>query len=312
MTNLLPKQLRKNKQQRYKLLMVAMVVMLLVSMTLAVMIGPVPIPPLRIWQIALSQVFPQVTGDWTQAQVQIVWLIRFPRVLLAFFVGAGLSVVGVIMQALVRNPLADPFILGISSGASVGAVLVILFGIFSFFGVYALSVGAFLGALLAFVVVFFLARRQGHLSFTRLILIGVAAVSSLFEAVTSFLAIKAGSGEATRRVLFWLLGGLSGTTWTDLILPMLALFLGIGYLLLQTRSLNALLVGEETARTLGTDTDRFRKQLFLVTSLLTGVIVAVSGVIGFVGLMIPHSVRFLVGSDHRRVLPVSLLLGEFS
>jgi iron complex transport system permease protein len=110
-------------------------------------------------------------------------------------------------------------------------------------------------------------------------------------------------------VLFWLLGGLSGTTWTDLILPMLTLFLGIGYLLLQTRSLNALLIGEETARTLGTDTDRFRKQLFFVTSLLTGVIVAVSGVIGFVGLMIPHSVRFLVGSDHRRVLPVSLLLG---
>ena len=149
MTNLLPKQLRKNKQQRYKLLMVAMVVILLVSMTLAVMIGPVPIPPLRVWQIALSQVFPKVTGDWTQAQVQIVWLIRFPRVLLAFFVGAGLSVVDVIMQALVRNPLADPFILGISSGASVGAVLVILFGIFSFFGVYALSVGAFLSALLA-------------------------------------------------------------------------------------------------------------------------------------------------------------------
>jgi iron complex transport system permease protein len=308
MTNLFPKQLRKNKQQRYKLLIVAMVVILLISLTLAVMIGPVPIPPLRVWQIALSQVFPNITGDWTQAQVQIVWLIRFPRVLLAFFVGAGLSVVGVIMQALVRNPLADPFILGISSGASVGAVLVILFGIFSFFGVYALSFGAFLGALLAFFVVFFLARRQGHLSSTRLILIGVA-VSSLFEAVTSFLAIKAGSGEATRRVLFWLLGGLSGTTWTDLILPVLALLLGIGYLLLQTRSLNALLIGEETARTLGTDTDRFRKQLFFVTSLLTGVIVAVSGVIGFVGLMIPHSVRFLVGSDHRRVLPVSLLLG---
>lgn len=122
--------------------------------------------------------------------------------------GAGLSVFGVTMQALVRNPLADPFILGISSGASVGAVLVILFGIFSFFGVYALCVGAFLGALVAFVVVFFLARRQGRLCSTRLILVGVA-VSYLFEAVTSFLAIKAGSSEATRRVLFWLLGGLS-------------------------------------------------------------------------------------------------------
>jgi len=282
--------------------------MLLISMTLAVMIGPVPISPLRVWQIALSQMFPKVTGDWTQAQVQIVWLIRFPRVLLAFFVGAGLSVVGVTMQALVRNPLADPFILGISSGASVGAVLAILFGVFSFFGVYALSVGAFLGALLAFFVVFFLAQRQGRISATRLVLAGVA-MSYLFSAVTSFLTIKSGTGEAARRVLFWLLGGLSGTKWTDLTLPMIALLLGLGYLLLQARSLNALLIGEETARTLGTDTDNFRKQLFLVTSLLTGVIVAVSGVIGFVGLMIPHSVRFLIGSDHRRVLPVSLLLG---
>ncbi|MEH1947176.1 MAG: iron ABC transporter permease [Nostoc sp.] len=308
MINPIPKHLRKNKQQRYKLLMVTMVVILLLSITLAVMIGPVPISPLRVWQIALSQVFPNVTGDWTQAQVQIVWLIRFPRVLLAFFVGAGLSVVGVTMQALVRNPLADPFIFGISSGASVGAVLAILFGFFSFFGVYALSLGAFLGALLAFVIVFFLARRQGRLFPTRLILIGVA-VSYMFEAITSFLALKAGSGEATQGVLFWLLGGLSGTKWPDLILPVLALLVGCSYLLLQTRSLNALLIGEETARTLGIDTDSFRKQLFFVTSLLTGVIVAVSGVIGFVGLMIPHSVRFLVGSDHNRVLPVSLLLG---
>lgn len=217
--------------------------------------------------------------------------------LLAFFVGAGLSVVGVTMQALVRNPLADPFILGISSGASVGAVLVILFGIFSFFGVYALCVGAFLGALVAFVVVFFLARRQGRLCSTRLILVGVA--------VLGYQSRKQRS-DTTSVVL--VAGGTFGK-WTDLILPVLALLVGMGYLLLQTRSLNALLIGEETAQTLGTDTDKFRKQLFLVTSLITGVIVAVSGVIGFVGLMIPHSVRFLVGSDHRRVLPVSLLLG---
>ncbi|MBD2498842.1 iron ABC transporter permease [Nostoc sp. FACHB-280] len=308
MINSVLKHLRKDQQQRYKLLMIAMVVMLLLSITLAVMIGPVPISPFQVWQIALSQILPNVTGDWTPAQVQIIWLIRFPRVLLAFFVGAGLSVVGVIMQALVSNPLADPFIFGISSGASVGAVLVILLGIFSMFGVYALSLGAFLGALVAFILVFLLARQQGKLFPTRLILVGVA-VSYMFEAMTSFLALKAGSGEATQRVLFWLLGGLSGTKWSDLILPVLALLVGIGYLLFQTRSLNALLIGEETARTLGVDTDSFRKQLFFVTSFLTGVIVAVSGVIGFVGLMIPHSVRFLVGSDHRRVLPLSLLLG---
>lgn len=299
---------RRFQKTRYQLLIISLIIILIISITLAVMIGPVPIPPLRVWQIALAQLFPNLTGDWTPAQVQIVWLIRFPRVLLAFFVGAGLSVVGVTMQALVRNSLADPYILGVSSGASVGAVLVILFGVFASLGIYAVSVGAFLGAMLSFVVVFLLAQRQGRISSTRLILAGVA-VSYLFSAVTSFLTLKAGSGDAARRVLFWLLGGLSGTKWTDLILPMGSLGIGMVYLLLQRRSLNALLIGEETAMTLGTDSDRFRKQLFLVTSLLTGVMVAVSGAIGFVGLMIPHSVRLLVGSDHRRVLPVSLLLG---
>ncbi len=240
--------------------------------------------------------------------VQIIWFIRFPRSLLAILVGTGLSVVGVTMQALVLNPLADPYILGVSSGASVGAVSVILFGVFSSFGIYAVSFGAFVGAVLSSAIVFFLALRQGRISPTRLILAGVA-MSYLFSAITSFLTLKSGTGEAARRVLFWLLGGLSGTKWSDLTLPLISLVLGLAYLLLRVRSLNTLLMGEETATTLGTDIDQFRKQLFLVTSLLTGVIVAVSGAIGFVGLMIPHIVRLLVGSDHRRVLPVSILVG---
>ncbi|MDV2994839.1 MAG: Hemin transport system permease protein HmuU [Chroococcidiopsis sp. SAG 2025] len=298
----------KTSQQRYKLLLIVLSIALLVSITLAVTIGPVPISPLRVWAIAFSQIFPQLAGDWSPSQVQIVWYIRFPRVLLAFVIGAGLSVVGATMQALVRNSMADPYLLGVSSGASVGAVLVLLFGVFSGLGIYAVSVGAFLGALLSFAIVFLLALRQGRLSSIRLILSGVA-VAYAFSALTSFLTVKASSGEAARRVLFWLLGGLSGAKWSDLILPSLSLGLGLTYLLLQGRSLNSLIVGEETAATLGTDTNRLRKQLFFVTSLLTGVMVAISGAIGFVGLMIPHSSRLLVGSDHRRVLPVSLLLG---
>ncbi|NEO33284.1 MAG: iron ABC transporter permease [Symploca sp. SIO3C6] len=288
--------------------MVSLLITLVVSITLAVIIGPVPIEPLRVWQIALSKIFPPQSEDWSPAQAQIVWLIRFPRVLLAGCVGAGLSVVGLTMQALVRNPLADPYILGVSSGASVGAVLVLLFGVFSFLGVYALSIGAFLGAQFSFIIVFLLAQRSGGISNTRLILAGVA-VSYLFSAVTSFLTIKAGTGQAARQVLFWLLGGFSGAKWTDLTLPVLTLGVGLVYLLLQARMLNTLLMGEETAMTLGTNTNRFRKQLFLVTSLLTGVMVAVSGAIGFVGLMMPHIVRLFVGSDHRRVLPMSILMG---
>ncbi|NJL64593.1 MAG: iron ABC transporter permease [Methylacidiphilales bacterium] len=304
----LPNLFRFRKQARYQSLLFFLIITLILSFTCAVMMGPVPISPQRVWQVALSQILPGYTADFSPAQVQIIWFIRFPRSLLAILVGAGLSVVGVTMQALVLNPLADPYILGVSSGASVGAVSVILFGVFSSFGIYAVSLGAFVGAVLSSAIVFFLALRQGRISPTRLILAGVA-MSYLFSAITSFITLKSGTGEAARRVLFWLLGGLSGTKWSDLTLPLISLVLGLAYLLRRARSLNILLMGEETAITLGIDTDKFRKELFLVTSLLTGVIVAVSGAIGFVGLMIPHIVRLLVGSDHRRVLPISILVG---
>lgn len=296
------------KQSRNRWLLINLFILLIISITIAVMIGPVPISPTRVWQIALSQLVPIPIGDGSPAQVQIVWLIRFPRVLLTVLVGAGLSVVGVTMQALVRNSLADPYILGVSSGASVGAVFVILLNGFALLGGYAVSFGAFLGALVSSVLVFVLALHQGQISAIRLVLAGVA-MSYLFSALTSFITLRSGTGEAARRVLFWLLGGLSGTQWSDLVLPFIGLGIGLGYLLLQARLLNALLMGEETALTLGTNTDRLRKHLFLITALLTGVIVAVSGAIGFVGLMIPHMVRLWVGSDHRHVLPVSLLLG---
>ncbi len=266
------------------------------------------IPTPQVWRITFVHIFPSIEANWTNAQFNIVWLIRFPRVLLAVFVGAGLAVVGVTMQALVRNPLADPYILGVSSGASVGAVIVLSLGMFAFVDLYAISLAAFLGSMLTFSLVFLLAQHNGRLSATRLILSGVA-VSYLFSGLTSFITLTSADRDLARRVLFWILGGLSGTDWPDLALPTVALFIGTIYLTLQARSLNALIIGEESAATLGVNTTRFRQQLFLVVSLLTGVMVAVSGAIGFVGLMIPHMVRFVTGSDHRRVLPVSVLLG---
>lgn len=295
-------------QFAFSALVAALVGLLMVSVTLAVMIGPVAIPASRVWQIAWHHVAGLgVSADWTAAQDQIVWQIRFPRVLLAVVVGAGLAVVGAILQALVRNPLADPFILGGSSGASVGAVLVILFGL-SVFGVYSLSVAAFLGALGAFVLVFAFARQSGRTSPVRLILAGVA-ISYALSGATSFLIFRAEDSNQIRSVLFWMLGSLGAAKWEYLTIPALALVAGTVFLMLQARPLNALLVGEETAMTLGVNTNRFRKQLLALTALLTGVMVAVSGSIGFVGLMMPHIVRLLVGSDHRRVLPVTVLLG---
>lgn len=279
------------------------------SITLAVIIGPVEIPTQYVWQIAFSQIVTGSQGEWSQAQFNIVWLIRFPRVLLAVFVGAGLAVVGVTMQAMVRNPLADPYILGLSAGASVGAVAVLALGAFAFAGVYAISFGAFIGALLAFALVFLLAQSNGRLNPTRLVLSGLA-VSYFLSGLTSFITLTSDKRELARSVLAWLLGSLAGADWVDLGVPAIVLALGSLYLTLQARSLNTLIVGEETAATLGVDTTRFRYQLFLVVSLVTGTLVAVSGAIGFVGLMIPHVVRLLVGTDHRRVLPVSIFTGS--
>lgn len=293
----------------FSALVAALVGLLVASVTLAVMIGPVSIPAARVWEIALHHIVGLgASADWTVAQDQIVWQIRFPRVLLGGVVGAGLAVVGTVLQALVRNPLADPFILGGSSGASVGAVLVILFGL-SVFGVYSLSVAAFLGALGAFILVFAFARQSsGRTSPVRLILAGVA-ISHALSGVTSFLIFRAEDSNQIRSVLFWMLGSLGAAKWDYLTVPALALVAGTVFLVLQARPLNALLVGEETAMILGVDTNRFRKQLLALTALLTGVMVAVSGSIGFVGLIMPHIVRLLVGSDHRCVLPVTVLLG---
>ncbi len=310
-------------QLRFWLLLGGLTALLLVSITLGVTLGPVDIPVGAVWRIAASETinvlsditslelnsWVNIEANWTKAQFNIIWLIRFPRVLVGVFVGAGLAVVGVTMQALVRNPLADPYILGISSGASVGAVMVLAFGAFAFAGIYAISVGAFLGAILTFLIVFLLAQSNGRLNPARLILAGVA-VAYFFSGLTSFITLTSDNRELARAVLAWLLGSLAGTDWEELTLPTAVLFFGSVYLVLQARGLNALIVGDETAATLGVDLTRFRRSLFWVVSLVTGVMVAVSGAIGFIGLMIPHIVRLMVGTDHRRVLPVSIFVGS--
>ena len=314
---------KSTERLRFWLLLGGLITLLPISVTLGVSLGSVDIPIGVVWWIAASEtinIFSDITSfelnrwadieeNWTRAQFNIIWLIRFPRVLMGFFVGAGLAVVGATMQALVRNPLADPYILGISSGASVGAVTVLAFGAFAFAGIYAISVGAFFGAILTFLTVFLLARSNGRLHPARLILAGVA-VAYFFSGFTSFIILTSDNRELARTVLAWLLGSLAGTNWSELTLPAAALFFGSVYLVLQARGLNALIVGDETAATLGVDLTRFRCSLFLVVSLVTGVMVAVSGAIGFVGLMIPHIVRLMVGTDHRRVMPVSIFAGS--
>lgn len=248
-----------------------------------------------------------ITADEVSSY-SIIWQVRTPRVLLAVLVGAGLSVVGVAVQAMVRNALADPFVLGISSGASVGAAAVVVFGLFAGLGIYAVSGAALLGALGASVLVYLAARSGAGLTPLRLVLTGIALAYG-FQAVMSVLVFLSPNYEAAGTVLFWLLGSLGAATWGSLPLAAAGVLFCIVVLLRRSRSLDVLSMGDETAASLGVDAGSLRRWLFVLTSVVTGLLVAVSGAVGFVGLVMPHLVRILVGSSHRRVLAVAPLAG---
>ncbi len=281
------------------------VALLAVALVLGIMLGPTTLGADTVIRTLWEHVLGHEPSDPIAAS--IVWQIRLPRVLLAAVVGAALTTSGTVLQALVRNPLADPFILGISSGASVGATAVLLFGAFASLGLWALSVGSVIGALVAMALVFLVALEAGQLTPTRLILCGVA-LSAIFSAISSFLLFQA-SPQAAQAVMFWLLGSFARASWEQLWLPSLCLAAAVVYLISQARGLNAISVGAETATSVGVGVQRLRRSVYFVTSLIAGVSVAVSGIIAFVGLVIPHVLRLSVGNDHRVTLPVGLFWG---
>ncbi|MCK0175947.1 iron ABC transporter permease [Mycolicibacterium sp. F2034L] len=293
---------------RYSSVIAALLVLLGGVVLAGLAIGSIAIPPVDVARTLAHQLVPTLVDVTAPPHVETVVLqVRGPRVLLGAVVGAGLAVIGMTLQALVRNPLADPYLLGVSSGASVGAVGVIVTGA-TVLGAASTSVAAFAGSLAALALVYTLSRAGGQITTTRLVLAGVA-VAYVLSAVTSLMLIMAESGDQARQVLTWLLGGLGGANWDALWLPLGAVLAGIVVLLAQARTLNVLLAGDEAATTMGVDVDRFRAQTFVLASLLTGILVAVSGPIGFVGLILPHAVRLVVGSDHRRALPAAALAG---
>ncbi len=234
-------------------MLVACTVLLLITMTLGIGIGSVSLSPRAVWQVIVDHLAGHPRNTVADA---IVWQIRLPRVLLAAVVGAALTTAGTVVQVLVRNALADPFLLGISSGASVGATAVLLFGAFASLGIWAVSVGSVLGALAAMTAVFLVSRTRRQLAPTQLILVGVV-LSALFESVTSFLIFR-GNPQATQSVLFWLLGSFGNANWTQLPIPAIALAWPSGYLLAQGRPLNAFAMGAEPAASLGVDVHRLR------------------------------------------------------
>ena len=286
----------------------ALALLLAASALPAIGLGTALVPPAETARHLWAAVSGGTITPDEVTRYQIIWNIRTPRVLLAALVGAGLGAVGVAVQALVRNPLADPYILGVSSGASVGAVTVGVLGALAALGPYAVFTGAFAGALAATLLVHLIARTSAGTTPLRLVLTGVA-LSFGFQAVMSVIVYLVPGNEATSTVLFWTMGGFGTATWGAL--PLVAAPVLTGLILLHTlaRRLDAAALGDETAAGLGVDTDRLRRTLFLITALMTGAMVAVSGAIGFVGLVIPHVVRILVGAAHRRVLTVAPLAG---
>lgn len=249
---------------------------------------------------------PDTAGIDTSAT--IMFHIRLPRVLTGFLVGGSLAVVGVTLQALLRNPLADPYVLGVSSGAALGVSLAMLFGIGTTLAFLpGLPLFGFIGGLLSLVVMYRLARSQGRLPIQSVLLAGVilnAMLTALIMFITSIMDPNRSAG-----LIAWLMGSLTVSNYG--MLSMFALYVlgGASLLLQKAQTMNILTFGEETARSLGVDTERVKKRLFFLAALLTGAVVSVSGMIGFVGMIVPHAVRMLVGSDHRVLLPASIFAG---
>ena len=241
----------------------------------------------------------------------IIWRLRFPRILLGAAVGAGLALAGVVMQASVQNTLAEPYILGISSGASFGATLAIMCGAGSIAlidGVGSVSLFSFLGSIVATVAVLLLASAGGKMTTSKLVLSGMI-LNALFTALSNFIITVAADAQGMLDLKFWTMGSLTRAGWDNVWLVLGVVLAGTVFFLTQFRSLNILLMGDEAATTLGLNTARRRWVYLVVSALLVGCMVSAVGTIGFVGLMIPHIARSLVGSDHRRLIPAAVFIG---
>ncbi|MEV6234831.1 iron ABC transporter permease [Saccharopolyspora shandongensis] len=289
---------------RLVLVHAVLLVALVVIGGLAVSLGSVRLPLDQVWRIVLEPVAPWIDVDWTRVRAAIVWDSRMPRVVTGIVVGAALALSGAIAQLVTANPMADPYLLGVSEGAGFAASLVMVLGVGA--GTLGLPVAAFLGGLLALVVVLAVAGRSG--SVTTLVLGGLA-VGQVAYAATSLVLHVFATGDQAKQVLFWITGGLGAARWESLPVPAAVLVIGLIAAVAAGRWMNVLHGGDDAAAALGLNGRVFRMACLVGISLLAGTAVAVAGGIVFVGLLVPHAATFLVGAEARRMLPVSALLG---
>ena len=298
------------KKQGYLIICAGMIVALVIALFWAMSIGTVKLPMASIYNTVLEQLVsgqPIEGADYGPVH-DIVWLLRLPRLVLAALVGMGLSVCGVIMQAVVKNPLADPYILGISSGASLGATAAILLGIGVAWGENFVGIAAFIGAFIMSLGVLFISNLGGRSNSVKLLLAGMA-LSAVCGAFSSFIVYFANNKEGMQTIAYWMMGSFAGAKWETLAVIAPIVVLAVLFFWSQSRMLNLMLLGDESALTLGTDLHIYRQLYLLVSALIVGFVVYSAGMVGFVGLVVPHVIRMLVGPDHKKLIPVSALTG---
>ncbi|MFP4438982.1 MAG: FecCD family ABC transporter permease [Chloroflexaceae bacterium] len=288
------------------LLLLLLLLLLLAALFVSVGIGPVAVPPDVALAILLKKAGMTLDTPITQQQEAVLWVIRLPRVLLGALVGGGLAVAGALLQGVFRNPLADPGLIGVSSGAALGAVAVIVLG-FAPLGIFTLPTVAFVGGVLTTLLVYRLSQRHGRTDIATMLLIGLA-LNALAGAATGLLTYTADDPEL-RSIVFWTMGGLSGTLW-EMVLGAAPCIIAVLLLApLLSRALNLFALGEAEARHLGVAIEPIKRGAVLLAALATGAAVAMAGPIGFIGLIVPHIIRLMAGPDHRFLLPASALGG---
>lgn len=304
----------KKKTETKKLIYIpALLALLVLSILLSASIGQVEIPLSDTFKILMERLFHVKLAGYAEipsAYFNVVWMIRFPRALIAAAVGIGLSLCGIVMQAAVENPLADPYILGISSGATLGATFALMvgFGTLPLIGQASVSVCAFAGALLASFLVLFFANIGGHATGAKLVLSGTV-INSMFSAFSNIMIYFANNAQALQNITFWIMGSTASATWSKVPAILVIVALTALFFLTQSNTLNLMLMGEEAATTLGINLTFWRRVYLIIASMITGILVSGCGMIGFVGLVIPHISRAIFGANHRVLTPYTILFG---
>lgn len=296
------------KKLSNKKLVMLSIVLCFFTILISTTIGSSDISFFQTLKILLNKVFRMNVelGDIKNSSINIIWVVRLPRVILAFLVGGSLAICGASYQGIFKNPMADPFILGVSSGAALGASIGIVTKFkFSFLGLSPISILAFIGAIITITIVYNISRIGNKVPVTTLLLSGIA-IGQLLSAVISLFMIFT---DDMQRIIYWTMGSFNARSWEHVIVIIPYVLIGFMILYLSSRELDIMLLGEETASQLGVDTEKLKKKVLFTTAIITAVAVSVTGIIGFVGLIIPHVVRSLAGPKHRTLIPYSFIIG---